>query len=99
MDVRLTRHNPYTFHHIKEERKGGLYIIDNGAILTKKAHTLLNYLEINEPKRYDEFQKLFKYLNKTEEPPKEEYFMEIDNVYSKVKTRLRFERSGMHYYD
>ena len=45
MGFELSRHDPYTFHHIKEKCNRGKCDINNGAILTKNGHRLLNILE------------------------------------------------------
>jgi len=74
MGYKVTKKNPYTYHHILEKRKGGAQTIDNGAILSREAHDHLNYLELYVPQAYNDWQTLFKYFNKLKRPlTKEEY--------------------------
>lgn len=85
MNYVMTRDNPYTYHHIKERRKGGRTTIYNGAIITKHAHIYLNYLDLNYHKIYNELNEMFKYLNTTYQPPTEEYYEEIEHILKKVR--------------
>ncbi len=80
--------NPYTFHHIVEERHGGKREIDNGAILTKRAHQYLNLLDMQYHDYYEELNVLFLYLNRTNMPPTEDYFEEVRNVLGSARKRI-----------
>ncbi len=68
MGYKMTPNNPYTFHHIIEKRDGGGYGVDNGAILTAQAHKYLNYLDAYCPEAYEEYQKMFRYINSLKGP-------------------------------
>lgn len=85
MDYRMTKSNPYTFHHIKEKRNGGKYEIRNGAIITKNAHIYLNHLDTYYHKIYMELNYMFKQLNMTMKPPTADYYEEINHILRKVK--------------
>jgi len=85
MDYRMTKKNPYTFHHIKEKRNGGRLTISNGAIITQNAHIYLNHLDANYHKIYMELNDMFKLLNMTMKPPTEDYYEEINHILRKVK--------------
>lgn len=80
MAYRLTKKNPYTYHHIHEARNGGKVTIDNGAILTRFAHDDLNELEKCAPYLYRELNSMFKELNGTRKPPTKEYFKEVNGI-------------------
>ena len=83
MGFKVTRKNPYTFHHIQERRNGGRNEIQNGAILTKEAHAYLNYLENFCPMAYDEYQGIFRYINSLNGPIPPEIYDDIyDVIYS-----------------
>lgn len=92
MGFKLERGNPYTYHHINEKRKSGKCKTNNGAILTKKAHRFLNYLEINFPKAYEHYQYLFAKINNSGEitPDLEEdiYGMLLDIFYYQTYGRI-----------
>lgn len=80
MMYKLDRKNPYTYHHIREARKGGKVTVDNGALLTRLAHDDLNALECCAPYLYRELNVMFKELNKTKKPPTKEYFKEVNGI-------------------
>lgn len=80
MGYKLTKENPYTYHHILEARNGGKVTIDNGAILTKYAHHDLNELENRASYLYCELNDMFKELNETRKPPTREYFKEVNGI-------------------
>lgn len=81
MGYKMTPNNPYTFHHIVERRDGGSYSINNGAILTKNAHNYLNYLDLYCPGGYDEYQKMFRYINSLNGPIQGELY---DDIYEEI---------------
>ena len=69
MGYKLTKANPYTYHHIREARNGGKVTLDNGALLTRFAHDDLNEMENRARYLYRELNALFKELNQTRKPP------------------------------
>ena len=60
MNMKLSKDNPYTRHHIKERRNGGDNSLDNIAILTKRSHSLLNILDRLCPDAYNDLQNVFR---------------------------------------
>ncbi len=84
MNFVLSKKNPYTYHHINEEHNGGVKSIDNGAILTRKAHDLLNILEKFCPDAYDDLQKVFMRINGEKKPLTNEIIKEIDQILYRV---------------
>ena len=77
MGYKMTENNPYTFHHIKEKRDGGKYEITNGAILTEQAHKYLNYLDSYSPEAYEEYQKMFRFINSLNGPIPDDLYNDI----------------------
>ena len=73
MLYKVTKDNPYTFHHIEERKNGGKYTLDNGALLTHNAHELLNVMEKNDIELYEMWQKLFRDISKTQAHPTMEH--------------------------
>ena len=63
MCFQITKKNPYSFHHIKKQQNGGLLILENGAILSKKSHRLLNWIEEKYPLLYLDWEELFFLIN------------------------------------
>ena len=100
MGYKVSSDNPYTFHHIKEQRFGGTWDVTNGAILTKNAHEYLNYLEHFCPEAYDEYQAIFRYINSFQKPiPKEIYEDLYQRIYELgldiyIKNGFAFLRKG-----
>ena len=84
MNFCLAKGNPFTYHHIVEKSNGGDKSLDNGAILTKHAHTLLNMLEKFCPDAYNDLQQVFAKINSSKKPPAEELIREIDEILYKV---------------
>ena len=80
MNFSLSKSNPYTFHHIVEKSRGGEKSVDNGAILTKNAHTFLNKLEKVCPDAYNDLQVVFAKINGTKQPVTQEIVDEIDEI-------------------
>lgn len=85
LDYKIYRTSDLTFHHIKEKRNGGQRIITNGAILVRRSHDYLNYLDMCYHKHYKDLNELFRQLNMTMQPPTEEYYEEVHHVLKKVK--------------
>ena len=52
MGYKLSKDNPYTYHHIKKRCNGGEKTIKNGAILTKLAHEYLHIIETRDLELY-----------------------------------------------
>ena len=91
MNFGLSRDNPYTYHHIVERSKGGDKSIDNGAILTRKAHTFLHTLEKVCPDAYNDLQNVFFKINDSKEPVLDEFIKEIDEILYKVLVSREYE--------
>lgn len=83
MGFKMTNDNPYTFHHIIEHRDGGLCEITNGAILTDSAHRYLNYLDLYIPEAYEEYQKIFRFINSLNGPIPESLY---NDLYEEIYT-------------
>ena len=91
MNFGISRDNPYTYHHIVERSKGGDKSIDNGAILTRRAHTFLHTLEKVCPDAYNDLQEVFSKINDSKKPVMEEYIREIDDILYKVLVSHEYE--------
>ncbi len=68
MGFKLAKDNKYTFHHIRERRKGGKAELENGAILTEHAHQFLNMLDYYYKDAYEDYQGIFRQINKNHGP-------------------------------
>lgn len=63
MSFKICSSRSLTYHHIIKVEDGGKTIVNNGAILTKKAHDFLHCIEHNEFKIYSEINDLFHIIN------------------------------------
>lgn len=76
----ITDINKLTRHHIVKKEEGGENGISNYALLTPKSHRLMNMLEEQEPETYEKLNNLFLELNRSIQPPKEEYYQKIRHI-------------------
>lgn len=77
MSYQVTKKNRLTLHHIEKVCSGGITTIDNGAILTKRAHRIINIIEAKDYFLYIDWNDLFYLINKSNLPPCEEYVKEM----------------------
>ncbi|MBP5684185.1 MAG: hypothetical protein J6X02_02890 [Bacilli bacterium] len=99
MGFKLAINNTYTFHHIRERRNGGKEVVQNGAILTHFGHQFLNHLDSHNKRAYNDYQEIFKRINKSQGPIDDDlrediYGMMLDvfyyNIYGISKDVLSF---------
>ena len=91
MNFALSKNNPYTYHHIVEKSKGGDKSIDNGAILTRKAHSFLHMLENVCPEAYNDLQNVFAKINGTKKPVTQELIDETDTILYNLLVNNKYE--------
>lgn len=77
MSYQVTKKNGLTLHHIDKVCNGGITRIDNGAILTKRAHRIINIIESKDYDLYIDWNLLFYVINRSNIPPCEEYISEM----------------------
>lgn len=68
MSYQITINNFLTFHHILEQSKGGLTTLNNGALLTKRAHRILNMLPSRDKGLYTDWNQFFKEIVQKGQP-------------------------------
>lgn len=83
-----------TRHHIVKKEKGGIDDISNYALLTRKSHELLHYLEDNYYSEYVKLNYLFLMLNRTNKTPTSDYFETIKSIMKKVRKGIKNKRRG-----
>ena len=72
-------------HHIVKKEDGGENGISNYALLTPKSHRLINLLEVEEPETFNKLNTMFLELNRSIQPPKDEYYQRINEILKKSK--------------
>ena len=90
MSYKITRNNFLTFHHIIEESRGGLTVIENGALITKNGHQLLNKIRLIDKELYDDWNQLFILINKSMTSPSDE-IMEESKILKKYSQNLIYK--------
>ncbi len=75
----ITKDNPLQYHHIVFKEKGGKTTLDNGALLTAKAHFIFHKIVRNNYILSKKITREFKKLNESKTPPDEKYFETINN--------------------
>ena len=84
MGTKEKKNNPFTYHHIVK-RKNGETTVENGAILTKKSHQLLNKLQARNEDLFDSWQWLFMEINHSNNPPSTALLEEIRDLRKQTK--------------
>ena len=85
-----------TRHHIIKKEHGGENGISNYALLTKRSHSLLHYLEDNYNSEYNYLNSLFLELNRSLKKPTSEYYEKIRVVMKRVKKEIKNEKRNRH---
>lgn len=69
MNFKINRDNRLTYHHINKVVDGGTKSKDNGAPLTKNAHSILNIMESKDTERYKHINQMLKIINLQDTDP------------------------------
>ena len=96
MGFKLAKDNPYTFHHIREKRKGGKAELENGAILTEEGHHFLNMLDSHYHKAYEDYQNIFRQINKSRGPIDDDL---LEDIYGMMLDIFYYNEYNMDDYD
>ena len=76
MSYRISRKNPFTFHHaFVPARHGGKYTINNGAILCgQTSHPYIHVIEANDMDRFEYLTEILREINEQRRMPSLEQF-------------------------
>ncbi len=91
MSYLVTVKNGLTFHHIVEQKNGGMTTIENGALLTKKAHRALNMLLTRDSILYNDWNGFFVDLNRTKSPM-DDYEKGYSKLLKKATLKVLYEK-------
>ena len=81
-----------TRHHIIKKQYGGEDSISNYALLTKKSHSFIHYLEINYNKEYNYLNSKFIELNNSLTCPTLEYYNDISKVVKRIRKIIKNQK-------
>lgn len=94
MGYKLTRNNPYTYHHIIKRCHGGGKTLENGAVLTKIAHEYLHIVESREWELYVELNMVLKEINNQHYRPTERQLLAIDYMLSMFENQHEYDKTS-----
>ena len=80
MGYKVSKDNPYTFHHLKKKELGGKKKKKNGAILTDIAHKYLHIIESRDKELYDLLNNVLWQINEQGFAPLERQLLAIDYI-------------------
>ena len=80
MGYKVSKDNPYTFHHLKKKEQGGKEDLKNGAILTDIAHKYLHIIESRDKELYDLLNNVLWQINEQGFAPLERQLLAIDYI-------------------
>ena len=75
---KVSKDNPYTFHHLLKRCHGGIETIENGAILTKYSHEYLHIVETRDLNIYNYINNVLKQINEQGHEPLIRQILAID---------------------
>ena len=75
---KVSKDNPYTYHHLIKRCHGGKETIENGAILTKNAHEYLHIVETRALELYVYINNVLKQINEQGHEPLLRQILAID---------------------
>lgn len=93
MGYKVSKENPYTYHHIKKRCVGGEESIENGAILTKIAHEYLHILETRDLEKYIYINNVLKQINEQGFMPLERQLLAINSILEEFERENKYEKS------
>lgn len=101
MNYTITDGNEITFHHIKEKINGGEKTSDNGALITRWGHNLLNEIATEDPEKYLILNTIFKIINKQKSKVREyerELIEEVLETYIEERLLLGYTSNSIMAY-
>lgn len=75
---RITKDNPYTYHHITKKSLGGKETIENGALLSLFFHQYIHIIETREPELYNYINNVLRQINEQGHEPLLRQILAID---------------------
>lgn len=94
MNYKVTRQNPLTYHHIIKKEDGGLWTLDNGALLTVTGHQYLHTIECKEIKIYIMLNKMFEIINRQRHAPTPDQREIIDYLLNEFYELHKYDKNS-----
>lgn len=87
MGYKLTKKNPYTYHHIIKKEHRGAKTVENGAIITHNPHEYLHLIERIEPEMYDMINIVLEQINIQQHQPIYRQYMAINAILEEFESK------------
>jgi hypothetical protein len=89
------------FHHISKNCDGGIKSLENGAVITRKMHDRMNYIEHRDKNLYCQIQNYFQcYKALTDEDTKKLFrklaYQDVTMKYFKLKKKYKKKKQRKH---
>lgn len=81
MGYKVSKDNPYTYHHLIKRCYGGKETIENGAVLTKNSHEYLHIVETRDLELYNYINNVLKQINEQGHEPLLRQRLAIDYLF------------------
>ena len=89
MGYKVSKDNPYTFHHLKKKAHGGKEDLKNGAILTDIAHKYLHIIESRDKELYDLLNNVLWQINEQGFAPLKRQLLAIDFILRQFEEKYK----------
>ena len=89
MGYKLSKNNPYTYHHLIKKCDGGNVNVKNGAILTNDAHEYLNVIEAYDIELYEYINNVLKQINEQGFSPLKRQLLAIDFILKQFEQKYK----------
>jgi len=94
MGYKVSKENPYTYHHLKKKCNGGKETIENGAVLTRTGHEYLHIVESRDMELYNYINNVLKQINEQGFMPLERQLLAIDAMLRMFEKDHRYDRTS-----
>ena len=93
MGYKVSRDNPYTYHHIEKKENGGKETLKNGAVLTDIGHKYLHIVESRDKELYDYINLVLQQINEQGFTALERQLLAIDYFLKQFEREHEKDRS------
>ena len=89
MGYKVSKDNPYTYHHLKKKEYGGKEDLKNGAILTDIAHKYLHIIESRDKELYEYINNVLLQINEQGFAPLKRQLLAIDFILRQFEEKYK----------
>lgn len=89
MGYKVSKNNPYTYHHLIKKCDRGKVSTENGAILTSNAHEYLNVIEMYDLELYEYINNVLKQINEQGFGPLKRQLLAINFILKQFEEKYK----------